>query len=215
LILYRPTDRIPVRIGPVTFWVSPLSYLEKAELISLVQRKEGEENTPAFRYAIETLRRSLKKVEGLKCADGSDYALEMGDDGYPTFESVEDLANVEGSEKLITIVGNFAMKEIKDYGLEGVVIDFSKVESVKKTIGPSAGPLVSFLAERVHEISCVTTIEYATIWATLSALDNAGVQLRAVPIEVRAPKGRSRDDGEGQRDQRLSRDQSDCSTQAL
>jgi hypothetical protein len=48
---------------------------------------------------------------------------------------------------------------------------------------------VSFLAERVHEISCVTTIEYATIWATLSALDNAEYNCERCLSKYAHPKG--------------------------
>jgi hypothetical protein len=130
MIIYKTTDRIPVTIGELKVWVSPLSLDQKMRLRNLINQSAGEENT-SFAFALELLRLSVKQVEGVKAGDGSDYELDFGADGYLTDECVKELIQLGQCPQLITACG-LLYQEIKEHQLEGVQFDLKGVKSVKK-----------------------------------------------------------------------------------
>lgn len=133
MIIYRLTDRIPVRIGELTFWLAPLSASQKSELLSLVTVKEGEERVPPMEVAIRTVAMSVKKIEGVTTADGDPYELQFDPNGNLARECVEEIFGLDGAEKMLLACKHFAFQELKDPKLEGVEVDFSKVQTVKKS----------------------------------------------------------------------------------
>ncbi len=133
MIIYRTTDQIPVKIGEVTFWLSPLNHSQRQELLSLTVVKEGEERAKPMQLAVLTLSIALKKVDGVQDADGSPYELELDSNGRVTEESINDIFTLDGADKLIKVSGKFALNEIADPKLDGVFVDFSSVKTLKKS----------------------------------------------------------------------------------
>lgn len=134
MIVYRLTDRIPVKIGELTFWLAPLSASQKSELLSLVTIKEGEERVKPMEVALRCVSMSLKKLEGdVKTSDGEPYELSFDPNGNLTRECAEEVFGLDGSEKMLLVCKEFAFNELKDPKLDGVTVDFSKVQSVKKS----------------------------------------------------------------------------------
>lgn len=133
MIIYRPTDQIPVKIGEVTFWLSPLSHSQRQEILALTVVKAGEERTRPMEMAQLTLSISLRKIVGVNDADGSPYELEFDENGRVTLDCINDIFTLDGADNLIRVSGKFAMNEISDPKLEGVVVDFSQVKTLKKS----------------------------------------------------------------------------------
>ena len=132
MIVYKVTDRIPVKIGEITFWVSPLTFSQRNELASYAQMKGGVENIDNMKVVMSVLKFSLKQVDGLTCADGSPYVLELGQDGCATDDAIGEIMGISGADKLITAASMLA-GQIKEHDIKGVKIDLTQVRSVKKT----------------------------------------------------------------------------------
>lgn len=133
MIIYRLTDRIPVRIGEVTFWLAPLSASQKSELLSLITVKQGEERVKPMELSVRAIQFALKKIEGVQDASGETYELLVGEDGYVTRECVEEVLGLDGSDLLIRTCKHFALEDITDPKVEGVVVDFANVQTLKKS----------------------------------------------------------------------------------
>lgn len=129
--IYRTTDRIPVKIADLTFWFSPMTWAHKSEIVSLTQREGGEVKVDGNRVAFLTLKYSLKAIEGLKCADGSDYVFDCDSDGIPTDETINDLFQLDTVDKLVTVAASWLSK-IRPIELSGVTVDFDHVQNTKK-----------------------------------------------------------------------------------
>ena len=134
MIIYRLTDRIPVQIGELTFWLAPLSASQKSELLSLVTVHAGEERVKPMEVALRCVSMSLKKLEGVKTADGEPYELSFDPSGNLSRECAEEIFGLDGAEKMLLVCKEFAFSELKDPKLEGVVVDFSKVHTLKKNV---------------------------------------------------------------------------------
>lgn len=135
MIVYRITDRIPIQIGDVTFWVSPLSFEQRNQIAGLATMRGGVENIDNLKVVSAVLKYSLKEVQGLKTASGDDYALEVQNNELSD-ECLGDLLQLSCAEKLMIAASQLAA-QIKEHKIDGVKIDLKQVKSVKKT------PLVS------------------------------------------------------------------------
>jgi hypothetical protein len=131
MIIYKTTDRIPLTIGSLKIWVSPLSLDQKTRLRTFVTQTSGEEKTDGFKFALELLRQSVKEIEGVQSADGSPYELDFGSDGCLTEECAKELIQLSECPSLIAACG-LLYKEIKQHELEGVQFDLKGAKSVKK-----------------------------------------------------------------------------------
>lgn len=136
MILYRTTDRIPVRIGGVTLWVAPLSRHEKMQLMAFQTLESGERVIDQVALMANAVRFSVRKVEGVQNPDGSPYELEIGPDGYMTEQALDDLLNLFATARLAEACVSL-VNEIKDHEIQGVQIDVKGVVSTKK--GDSSG----------------------------------------------------------------------------
>jgi hypothetical protein len=132
MVVYKLTDRIPVKIGAATFWIAPLSWGDKARLLSLFKQSAGVELIEPLRAAVETIRVSLKAVDGVQYSDGTEFDCKIDENGCISDEAISELMQVDGIDKLVTVCSMFAMKEINQLELAGVEIDLSKVQSLKK-----------------------------------------------------------------------------------
>lgn len=120
-IIYKTTDRIPVKISDITVFISPLTYAQKEEIQNaFMQNKVFEASRLAIKYAV-------KKLDGVSLSDGSSYTLEL-ENGALTDGCVDDLLNMSQSQKLAmvcsTLVGSIPTQILDDRGnpVEGVEI---------------------------------------------------------------------------------------------
>lgn len=130
--VYRLTDRIPAKIGEITFWLSPLSAFQKLELIELARVTGGESQIDAMQLAAKTIKYSLKAIDGLECFDGSKYELAFDDAGNLTDDCVGEILLLQFSPKLTEVAAQLIHREIDELKAEGVEIDLSQTKSVKK-----------------------------------------------------------------------------------
>jgi hypothetical protein len=104
-IICSLNDRIPVQIGEDTFFFRPLSQGEKMNFISDVQHAKDDQ-VKLMTLMNELLRSLLKKVEGIKRSDGSEWNLRF-EDGKVTKECLEELAFLPCYETLMLVSGQF------------------------------------------------------------------------------------------------------------
>jgi hypothetical protein len=135
--IYRLTDRIPVQIGDATFWLAPLSGHQQTELLQMTVLQGGEEKFRALDHAKKAISMSVKRVEGITYSDDEPYVLSFVDNDESkelTAECAEELMRLDGADKLVRVCGQFALQDIRDPKLEGVTVDFSKVQTLKKKL---------------------------------------------------------------------------------
>lgn len=132
LTVYRPTDRIPVRIGEATFWVSPVTYQRKMEIASKTKMAGGVEVPDRLAVAELSVRASVKRVDGVALSDGSPLELHFDGD-LLTDESFSMLMQLTGRELLVTACACL-MNGIEKHDIPGVVIDLDALDTgVKKS----------------------------------------------------------------------------------
>jgi len=127
--IYRTTDRIPVKLGDLTFWFSPFKWEHKIEVSTKTLLKSGETSITASQARL-AIKYSIKAVDGLMSHDGTPIILELENDVL-TDDSVEDVMQLENISKLTTIAFTW-LNEIKDVAIEGVTVDFSSTTNTKK-----------------------------------------------------------------------------------
>lgn len=130
--IFRPTDRIPVKIGDVTYWLAPLTAGEKQELLAAFRTKGGEQTFDRETYARTAVKMALKKVDGVQNPDESPFSVSLDERGYLTDESLDDVLLLPEYDKLAASVDRLAFKAQDLLSLEGVEIDLKQVQSVKK-----------------------------------------------------------------------------------
>ena len=110
-VLIRPTDLIPVQIDDMTFYFKGMTLVEKQKLQSALSKfqnmskeKIAESVDELMKASIDILKKTLKKVDGIKLADGSDWAVELVDNELSD-KCVDDLFCLPQIESVITIAG--------------------------------------------------------------------------------------------------------------
>jgi hypothetical protein len=98
MIIHKITDRIKVKIGEITFHLSPLSWDQKQDIVSDAKLVEGKPTNRNSTY--KCLKYAVKNIEGVTLADGSPYVVQL-ENNVLSDECVEDLLNLELSSKLI------------------------------------------------------------------------------------------------------------------
>lgn len=96
-IVYRVSDTFDVKIGKVTFTMSPLNYKVKADMQANVIAGKPMD------AAVIALQNSIKNVVGLKNMNGSEYSLEFDKNGVLKVQCVDDLLNIPESSDLSVI----------------------------------------------------------------------------------------------------------------
>ena len=132
MVVYKITDRIPLKIGDATFWVAPLSWADRSELLSCYQTKSGEETHEPLKIGMLTLKMSIKEVDGVQYSDGTEFGCELDDRGRLTDDCVSELCQLDCVDKLVTVCSKLAMNGPAKMDLDGVEINFSNVKSAKK-----------------------------------------------------------------------------------
>lgn len=131
MVIYKISDRIPVEVGGLKFWLSPLTYAQRIEIADATKMQSGVEIADTRLIAFLSIKFSVKEVEGLKNADGSDYILSVDSNGSLSDECVSDLMNLDLCPKIVS-AASALMREIKEHEIEGVKIDLKGVKDSKK-----------------------------------------------------------------------------------
>lgn len=131
IVIYKLSERVPVKIGPVTFLLAPLSTENQGKLLAYTSRDGGEEKVNGLSFARDAIKFCVKGVEGIENSDGSSYELEFDDNGDLTNECVSEIFQVDGVDKLTKVAIRMGLR-FADPGVEGVEIDFKNVRSIKK-----------------------------------------------------------------------------------
>lgn len=131
MVIYPLSARIPVKIADVTFWVAPLSWGQKQEILNCKKLSGGVEVDDNIMRTYLTLKFSIKQIDGLKNFDGTDYVLELGPDGNMTEVGMSDLMQIDQFPKLITTCAELVGK-IRDIDADGVTVDLKQVRLAKK-----------------------------------------------------------------------------------
>lgn len=142
--IYRSSDRIPVKIEGVTFWLAPLSYEHRTELLTFASKaQEVKVEADLLQLAKNTVRYSLKAIDGVEQGDGTPFALQFDERGIMSESCFDDLMQLEFLPDLIKVAGAWAMKGVSEISdIPGVVIDFANVKSLKKSDPVPTSPLV-------------------------------------------------------------------------
>ncbi len=94
--IYRVTDRIKIKIGDISFELSPLTSLQKADIMSKAMSNGANGLVDSTKLA---LKYAIKRVNGLETLDDVPYQVEL-ENGVLSDTSVDDLLNIEITDKL-------------------------------------------------------------------------------------------------------------------
>lgn len=127
--IYRRSDRIKVKIDDIQVELAPLSVDQKAEIQQLMftGRTRGDIQSATKGMQL-SLKYAVKSVSGVEDSDGNAYALSFDDQGNLQDSCVDDLLNLEVTEKLslccATLARGIPAEFTDNFGkkLEGVEI---------------------------------------------------------------------------------------------
>lgn len=89
--IYQSTDRIRVAIDDIAIIVSPLTHAQRTYISTKSKIEEGRAII-TFESMAETIRQSVKGLEGFKNAEGGDLELTFDDEGLLELSLAESLA---------------------------------------------------------------------------------------------------------------------------
>ena len=130
MIIFKTTDRVPVKIADVTFWISPLTLDQRRQINDLTKLSGGAEKVDGFSAAEYYVKFGVKSIDGLTLADGSAYQCAYGEDGTLDDATLGDIFQLGCFSQLITACTN--LSAIAANKIEGVSIDLKAVKASKK-----------------------------------------------------------------------------------
>lgn len=119
--VYRPTDRVKVRIDDAQFEISPLTFQQKSDIASCSKMVGGEQQVDIAKSVFLSLKYAVKGISGIEFDDGEKLEYEEGEDGLIKDELVDTLLSADTASKLILFFSQIA-NGIDDYSIEGVEI---------------------------------------------------------------------------------------------
>lgn len=130
MIIFKTTDKVPVKIAEVTFWISPLTLDQRRQINDFTKTQGGVEKVDGFSAAEYYVKFGVKAIDGLTLADGSSYQCSYCDDGTLDDSTLGDIFQLGCFAQLITACTNLAA--IAANKIEGVTIDLKAVKTTKK-----------------------------------------------------------------------------------
>ena len=112
--VFRPTDRITLKIGELTLKLAPLTFRQKAKLMSFTRNSGGEETTNGLEMIFQAIKYFIKDVDGLVDCEGNAIAVELDDNGELKEEYADMLLSADESPTLIQALTSFMVKISKD-----------------------------------------------------------------------------------------------------
>ena len=134
MIIYKPSDRILLKIGDISLKVSPLTALQKANLMSLTKMSAGREVADTSLMAIMTIKYSVKEIYGVDAtfADGTEFSLSYDPDGTLSEESLTAIMQILDNGTLTQIAAQLLTTGVQSIKVPGVEVDAGKSVEVKK-----------------------------------------------------------------------------------
>lgn len=136
LVVYRPSDKITIRVGDVVIKVSPLTYEQKTKVLSQVKMEGGKAVQDGARSSFLTMKYSIREVVSglpeMRYPDGELVTLQW-EDGQLTDESLELLLQVFGYSRGSVLSTRLALGKYEN--ADGIVFGEPKAEdpAEKKT----------------------------------------------------------------------------------
>lgn len=141
MIIYKPNERVTVKIGDVKIKITPLMPSDRVVLADILQAGAKSANKDIVKAAYEALRLSVKEIDapGYSFSDGQPISLSHGDDGRLTDESLAVLLQVIDAKKLTSMAIVMAGNGIREWEIEGVeIVDSNKSDDSQKKSQASA-----------------------------------------------------------------------------
>jgi len=114
LLVHKVDAKIELEIGGIIVVISPLSFLDKSEILAIGENDGGMlKNQLAM--AVESIKRAVKDVKGIKNEDGSPYELKFAD-GCLSDDCFSDLLNLEISNSIIEACSQLVNGVPKSFG---------------------------------------------------------------------------------------------------
>lgn len=134
MIIYRTTDRIPVKLGEYRIWISPLTHDHYTRIMSL---KDADGNPDHKAMGSLTIRHIVKEVEGFdgfEFVDKSKFSLEFEPSGdCLTVDCLDNLLQVLSAQSLSVLASKSIARDFKDLDkLPGIEFELDKVKTAKK-----------------------------------------------------------------------------------
>lgn len=92
--LYRVTDKLPIKIGDITFKISPLTFEQRSEVQADLSAAAEGDMQRATDGTFKAIKYAVKSIEGIETYDGSEYELDF-DGKFLSDVAVNDLLNLE------------------------------------------------------------------------------------------------------------------------
>jgi len=81
MVIIPPGQEILVEIDDAKFWITPLTAGQRAEIMHFKKNKAGELEVDTEKLALLSLKYGVKKIEGIKNLDGSNFKFDFTDNG--------------------------------------------------------------------------------------------------------------------------------------
>lgn len=143
ITIYRPNDRVAVKIGDVTVFISPLTPQRKAELVRLTgeltprlkSEDKGVQAAAINESTMATLKLAVKGIEapGYSFPDGSPISLATEPDGTLSDEGLTVLFAILEQSKLMLIASKYLSEGIKQWDIDGVEVKTQSADEQKKS----------------------------------------------------------------------------------
>jgi len=131
-IAYSTKDRIGVKIDDIEIKLSPLSYLQKAELQAELMTASTGDMASIMKAAFKALKFTIKEISGIKDPQGHDLKLDFEGD-LLSDDCVNTLLNMEQTTKMVAVcsaliegVPEHIMDPSTNEPLEGVTFNTGK-----------------------------------------------------------------------------------------
>ena len=131
-------ERIEMKMGDLSFWVSPMTYRQKSEIAGCSRMVEGELETDTVTMAFKSVKFCLKDFKGIETFNGEEYRPEFEKNGDLTDDCTETILNIVQSAELsrfcLSFLSGIQEQLVDGNGkpIEGVEIIFPKKEIKKK-----------------------------------------------------------------------------------
>lgn len=122
--IYKLSDRKKIQIDDITISVAPLSLDNKSKAMAMLTEGQKTQNIVLLNEAIYyVVQCSLKSLEGVTDSNDEQYKLAFDTEGILTKECLQDLTNMDLTQKLLTVCGQLLTDYSKDnYDIDGVSV---------------------------------------------------------------------------------------------
>ena len=131
MYLFTKEDRVPVKIGDVTFWIAPLDNDERAEISTAVTNQGGTKRVDVKKLYQLYLKYAVKRIDGVKMPNGKPWKIKFTKTGHLTEDSLDKLLTLACAPQLAQVALDL-FTEIKESKIEGVEVDIKGTIPEKK-----------------------------------------------------------------------------------